>query len=425
MKAKKRAGVRKLIKPEEAERKSKVDAAIRHAQEIVRETGVYAPVVFRSTYGSEPRPQAPIGPAPRPQNRNENLSAAHFHPANSAMDEALRKALNIPPRRSPAPFEPLAVKGSAQHSSAAKATLPQVQQLAEPARPIPATPRTRFATNSEIKATDALPTNVAKRPAKKAAKKGAEKATKRVQKTPARPLSRTSSRLAKLTEKLRSERIDREGTTEPNEISRRDLNARLNAAKAAERAAGQSPFEKLKRDWSAAFNMLQRYEDQDPNAANVVDARRRVDLIEAEWDRRHALKPGDPDFFPWPSTDINPSSISGNAIERREIGMLSYLGYHVGLGSQLIGSQRTRLLGQIFTMRLPPLNDLDYMRDWGSPRTGPSLRKIAENIASFVKNAKGRNLPSLETAISHWEDDLRYLRRKFYDGRFDFQWPRS
>ncbi|USI79081.1 hypothetical protein [Sphingopyxis sp. USTB-05] len=413
MKAKKRAGVRKLIKSEDAERRRKVDAAIRHAQKVVRETGVCAPVVFRSTLVGEPSSQAPTRPAPRPRIRNKNNAGARVQPANPAMDEALRKALNLAPRPCPAPREPLAVKGSPPPSSAAKAA------------PMVATPRTIFSRGSEGKATETLPTNVAKRAAKKAAKNAPKKATKRVRESHARPLSKASSRLAKLTKKLRSERIDREGTTELNEISRRDLNARLSSAKDAERAAGQSPFEKLKRDWSAAFNMLQRYEDQDPNAANVVDARRRLYLIEAEWDRRHALKPGDPDYFPWPSTDINPSSSDGNAIERREIGMLSYLGYHVGLGSQLTGSQRTRLLGQIFTMRLPPLNGLDYMRDWGAPRTGPRLRKIAENIASFAKNAKGKNHPSMDTAISHWEDDLKHLRRHFYDRRFDFQWPRS
>ncbi|RYH00374.1 MAG: hypothetical protein EON58_00415 [Alphaproteobacteria bacterium] len=425
MKVKKRAGARKLIKREDAERKSKVDAAIRHAQEIVRKTGVYAPVVFHSADSLEPRPQAPGGPAPSPQVNNKKVATASVQPANRAMEDALRKALNIPPSLSPIPHERLAVKGSPRPLSPRKAAAPQVQQQAAPARPIVATPGKSIAAGTAGKTSNALPKNQAKKAAKKAAKTAAKEATKRARENTARPLSRTSSRLVKLTTKLRSERIDREGSAESKGISRRDLNVRLSSAKEAERVAGRSPFEKLKRDWFAAFNMLQRYEDQGPNAANVIDARRRLGLIEAEWDRRHALKPGEPDYFAWPSTDINPSSSSGNAIERREIGMLSYLGYHVGLGSPLTSSQRTRLLGQIFAMRLPPLNGIDYMRDWGAPRTGPRLRKIAESIASFAKNAKGRNHPSMETAISHWEDDLRQLRIQFYNGRFDFQWPRS
>lgn len=425
MRAKKRTGSRKLIKREDAERKSKVDAAIRHAQEIVRETGVYRPVVFSPTDRPEPRPQAPLRPAPQPQIRKKSVSAARARPANPAMEDALRKALNIPRSLAPAPHARPAVKGSPLHSSSAKADASQEHRLAEQAQPIVPTPRTRLATDTTGKTAHALPKNVGKVAIKKAAKTAPKKAAKRTQKEPTRPLSRTSNRLVKLTKKLGSERIKREGAIEAIGISRRELNARLSAAKDAERAAERTPFEKLKRDWFAAFNLLQRYEDQDPNAPNVIDARRRLDLIEAEWDRRQALKPGDPDYFAWPSTDINPSSRSGKAIERREIGMLSYLGYHVGLGSQLTASQRTRLLGQIFTMRLPPLNGLDYMRDWGAPRTGPRLRKIAESIASFAKITKGRNHPAMETAISHWEDDLRHLRIQFYNGRFDFQWPKT
>ena len=104
--------------------------------------------------------------------------------------------------------------------------------------------------------------------------------------------------------------------------------------------------------------------------------------------------------------------------------MLGYLGYHVGISSPLTTAQRARLLGQIFMMRLPPLNDLDYMASWGRPRSGPRLRKIAESIASFVKTAKRRTTVSLDMAIGHWEADLIHMRRCYYDGNFDFHWPK-
>lgn len=103
--------------------------------------------------------------------------------------------------------------------------------------------------------------------------------------------------------------------------------------------------------------------------------------------------------------------------------MLAYLGYHVGLSSTLNAQQRKRLLDRVFAMRLPPLNGVAYMRQWGTPDTATRLKKIAESLASFVRNAKRRKNPSLSEAIRHWEEDLSGLRLAHYVGRFDFVWP--
>lgn len=184
-----------------------------------------------------------------------------------------------------------------------------------------------------------------------------------------------------------------------------------------------SPFVELQRRWQQAFTYLQRFEEANPDAPDIVAARERLAEVEVEWERRQALPQGHPDYFPWPTTDAPDGVGGGVAFEWQEIGMLSYLGYHVGTTSLLTAAHRTRLLGHVFLMRLPPLNGLAYMRSWGSPDTGPRLRKIAEALAAFARNAKRRKNPNLAEAIRQWEADLSFLRSAHYAGRFDFLWP--
>ena len=103
--------------------------------------------------------------------------------------------------------------------------------------------------------------------------------------------------------------------------------------------------------------------------------------------------------------------------------MLSYLGYHVGRTSELTAQQRTAILGRAFGMRLPPLNGVEYMKQWALPKSSGRLKKMAETIASFARNAKRRRHDRLAVAVEHWEHDLSYLREAFYVGRFNFGWP--
>jgi len=208
-----------------------------------------------------------------------------------------------------------------------------------------------------------------------------------------------------------------------NASARLAFNARQQAAASAANRTVFS-FHDLKVRWQHAFFYLLRFEDEDPDSPDIAAARERLLAIEAEWARRASMAPNHPDYFPWPTTDAPNGGGDVKAGDWQEIGMLSYLGYHVGVTSALSTAQRRRLLIHVFNMRLPPLNGVAYMRSWGTPETGPRLKKIAEAIAAFARNAKRRRNPRLAEAIRQWEDDLMYLRRVLYIGRFDgFTWP--
>jgi hypothetical protein len=77
------------------------------------------------------------------------------------------------------------------------------------------------------------------------------------------------------------------------------------------------------------------------------------------------------------------------------------------------------------------LNVEDYVseiafewNEWGGPGTADRLRKIAESLASFTKNAK-RNPRDFINAISEWEEDLDFLFHEYYVGVFHFGWVKT
>jgi hypothetical protein len=180
-------------------------------------------------------------------------------------------------------------------------------------------------------------------------------------------------------------------------------------------------YDELRKKWLAAMLSLYRSDGRDtPYAA---EARNALVKIEEEWLRRAALPQGAPGYFPWPSIEAPHGNGRFTASTWKSEGMLAYLGYHVGTTSDLQSDNRRLLLTRLFNMPLPPLNGPSYLAEWDVPNTPGRLQKMAECIAAFTRNAKRRRNPVLHLAIEQWEDDLRFLYRAFYVGRFRFDWP--
>ena len=144
------------------------------------------------------------------------------------------------------------------------------------------------------------------------------------------------------------------------------------------------------------------------------------ELLTVVADRLTALEKG---YFKWPTTDapVGNGEVDDSFFQYRQ-GLLRFLGYRVG-ASGVGALQRQELLRSVYNGPLPSLNSKEYMEEWGKPTTGGRLRKIAESIAAFVRNAKRRDARRLSIAITEWEADLAYLKSRFYDGHYDFTWP--
>lgn len=128
--------------------------------------------------------------------------------------------------------------------------------------------------------------------------------------------------------------------------------------------------------------------------------------------------------FLWPSTEAPESSISLDAIDAQEKGLLGIMGYRVGQNG-LSEFQRRDLLSAIYEESLVQCGSPDYMAQWGNNSTSTRLQKLANCLATFTRNAKRRHLVSLTKSVQNWEDDLSFLKKSFYEGRYSFDWPET
>ncbi len=129
--------------------------------------------------------------------------------------------------------------------------------------------------------------------------------------------------------------------------------------------------------------------------------------------------------FKWPTTDAGESSqpLSDDSF-RYEEGVLKTYGYKVGMHG-IRRAERIDILNSVFLYSLVPIKDSSYEKEWGEPKTAQRLKKIADSIAAFTRNAKRRNRENFSQAIQDWESDLAYLKRRYYDDTFSFTWPRT
>ncbi len=131
--------------------------------------------------------------------------------------------------------------------------------------------------------------------------------------------------------------------------------------------------------------------------------------------------------FKWPSTIATDGNTPINEHEWPQVGLLKFKGYTVGTkggNSEL----RRKILSEIFSLSaIPHLNSQSYIDEWGKSNSSARLRKMAESIAAFCRNAKRKNAADMDDAIQEWEDDLRWLKQQYYLGRFDksFAWPHT
>lgn len=148
----------------------------------------------------------------------------------------------------------------------------------------------------------------------------------------------------------------------------------------------------------------------------------REPVLEADEDLEMCADDDSP--FAWPTTEAEPGLADiGAGYFSWEKGLLKFVGYEVGVTRGLPQSERQRILDSVFTEELPRVNSPAYMQEWSTPLKCARLRKMAESIAAFVRNAKRNSASTYEVAIDEWETDLDYLHARYYVGHCAFPWP--
>jgi hypothetical protein len=172
------------------------------------------------------------------------------------------------------------------------------------------------------------------------------------------------------------------------------------------------------------FEWLRTWQVQNwaPDEKSRVEFLRGLLSAVVEGQSRSDLQLLDGSHFPWPTTEVLPATRVGPGISSpmAPIGVLKLSGYAVGKAGLPLANRRPILIN-IYTSDLSVRLSANELAEWGRPATAERLQKLANTLAALARNLK-RRLPTSQ-AISDWESDLDYLRRRYYDGVYDFRWP--
>jgi hypothetical protein len=130
----------------------------------------------------------------------------------------------------------------------------------------------------------------------------------------------------------------------------------------------------------------------------------------------------------WPGTDALPSSAGAFQFDGPDKSPLKRLGYTTGKTNGLPRSKRRSLLRTAFELKrseLPGRYPEWYLQEWGAAKSQSRLKKLADKLSSNCRTFRRREDKDFEEAITHWENDLAWLKETFYNPfTYDFDWPR-
>lgn len=128
-------------------------------------------------------------------------------------------------------------------------------------------------------------------------------------------------------------------------------------------------------------------------------------------------------YFDWPTTEIHPT-FHGKVVDTSEWpnqSPLNLMGYNVNSKENLSSQSRQEILSFVYaSSTLPYVKSKSYMMEWGPANTPARLKKIADNLATHGRKMR-RN--GYKNPVMKYDDDLAYLKKKYYDGMFIGEWP--
>lgn len=91
-------------------------------------------------------------------------------------------------------------------------------------------------------------------------------------------------------------------------------------------------------------------------------------------------------------------------------------GYTVGKTHGWSRAKRRAFLTDFIEMNLPSIVAKTFGDEYGRPLTSDRLRKVATVIATNASNFYRNDARKYEVAIADWEQDLLFLRDRYYEG---------
>ena len=115
----------------------------------------------------------------------------------------------------------------------------------------------------------------------------------------------------------------------------------------------------------------------------------RIRLIRDEWGSRN----GHDGNYSWPAQ-----------------GLLSVMGYRVGITEGVKEAQRRRILLDVISGPLPLVGNVGYMAEWGEDRSNRRIKKTKDCLRGFMH---GKQHLNHDIAIQDWTTDLEWLNETF------------
>jgi len=174
-----------------------------------------------------------------------------------------------------------------------------------------------------------------------------------------------------------------------------------------------------------ALNLIESGVEEIRRADDRLDfsAKRLIveDLLNRGWIQASEETPD----WPWPITDVTPSQ-NGSSTPLFENGIsgLKLCGYRVGATNGMSRAERKRFLDHFFNSSLPTVVRTAFGDEYGEPRSEDRLKKMANVMAAHCRNFRRNDAIRYAQAIADWEEDLAYLRDRYYKRR-TFPWPNT
>ena len=129
-------------------------------------------------------------------------------------------------------------------------------------------------------------------------------------------------------------------------------------------------------------------------------------------------------YFEWPSTQLNPSFTNRSCtsvFDRVEKSPMMLVGYNVNQEENLTEKERRKLLRYCFKSSILPWTGTEeYMMNWGPANSAARLKRMSNHMARMGREMRRRGH---KKALRKYDDDLSYLKKKYYEPMFEFRWP--
>ena len=103
------------------------------------------------------------------------------------------------------------------------------------------------------------------------------------------------------------------------------------------------------------------------------------------------------------------SSHDGNYSWPRE-GLLSVMGYRVGITAGIKEDTRRRILKDVISGPLPLVGNKGYMAEWGEDGSNRRIKKTKDCLKGFIH---GKQHLNHDVALQEWMNDLDWLNKNY------------